>query len=155
MRVRCQCWYIIVGLSVKVLGMTIHFPGYWITAKHRTPDPRSWAVGGGEGSGLEREDSSGQDVQAPLGRRGPPGWLWMHRRGGGARSYPSVISPGWGLSTLRLLWNSSRDWTLHHSCIRSQCRRCLGILSWRVASGSPGCASAISGRGTGLTLGPG
>ena len=33
--------------------------------------------------------------------------------------------------------------------------RCLGILSRRVASGSLGCASAISGRGTGLHPGPG
>ena len=78
----------------------------------------------------------------------------MHRRGG-SRSHLGVVSPRWGLNTLRLLWNSSRGWTLHHSCIRSQCRRCLYILSRRVASGSPGCAIAISGRGTGLTLGPG
>ena len=76
----------------------------------------------------------------------------MHRRGR-ARSHPGVVSPGWGLSTLRLLWNSSRGWTLDHSCIMSQCRRYLDILSRRVASGSPGCACAISGRGTSLTPG--
>ena len=78
----------------------------------------------------------------------------MHRRGG-ARSHPGMVSPGWGLSTLRLLWNSSRGWTLHHSCIKRQSRRCLGTLSQRVASGIPGCARAISSRGTGLTPGPG
>ena len=69
----------------------------------------------------------------------------MHKREG-LRSHPGVISPGWGLSTLSLLWNSS---------IRSQCRRHLGILSWRVASGSPGYACAISSRGTSLTPRPG
>ena len=68
---------------------------------------------------------------------------------------PGVVSLGWGLSTLRLLWNSRRGWTLHHSCIRSQCRRCLGILIRRVASGNPGCANAISGKGAGLTPGLG
>ena len=71
----------------------------------------------------------------------------MHRRGG-ARSHLGVVSPRWGL------WNSSRGWTLHHSYIRSQCRRCLCILSQRVASCSPGCASAISGRDTSLNPGP-
>ena len=78
----------------------------------------------------------------------------MHKRGG-PRSHPGMVSPGWELITLRLLWNSSRDGTLHQGCGRVQCRRCLRILSQRVASGSPGCACAFSGRGTGLTPGPG
>ena len=75
--------------------------------------------------------------------------------GGGARSHPGMVSPGWGLSTLRLLWNNSRGWTLHHSCSRRRIRRCLGTLSRRVACSSPGSARAIYGKGTSLTLGPG
>ena len=89
----------------------------------------------------------------PLGRRCPLWWPWVHKRGG-ARSHPSMVSSGWGLSTLRLLWNISRGWTLHHSCSRRQSRRCLGTLSRRVAYGSLKSARAISGRGTGLTPGP-
>ena len=77
----------------------------------------------------------------------------MHRRGG-ARSHSGMVSSGWGLNTLRLLWNISRGWTLHHSCSRRQSRRCLGTLSRRVAYGSPGSACAIFGRGTGMIPGP-
>ena len=77
----------------------------------------------------------------------------MHRRGG-ARSHPSIVSSGWGLSTLRLLWDISRGWTLHHSCSRRQSRRCLGTLIWRVVCGSPESARAIFGKDTGLNLGP-
>ena len=68
----------------------------------------------------------------------------------GAKSHPGMVSSGWGLSTLRLLWDIIRGWTLHHGCSRWQSRRCLGTLSRRVAYGSPGSARAISGRGTGL-----
>ena len=77
----------------------------------------------------------------------------MHRRGG-ARYHPGIVSSGWGLSTLRLLWDISRGWTLHHGCSRRQSRRCLGTLSWRVVCCSPGSARAISGRGTGLNPRP-
>ena len=77
----------------------------------------------------------------------------MHRRGE-ARSHPGIISSGWGLSTVRLLWDISRGWTLHHGCSRRQSRRCLGTLSWRVVCGSLGSARAISGRGTGLNPRP-
>ena len=80
----------------------------------------------------------------------------MHRRGGGggARSHPSIVSSGWWLSTLRLLWDISRDWTLHHGCGRRQSRRCLGTLSQRVVCGSVGSARDISGRRTGLNPRP-
>ena len=69
---------------------------------------------------------------------------------GGARSHPGIVYSGWGLSTLRLLWDISRGWTLHQGCSRRQIRRCLNTLSCRVAYGSPGNTRAISGRGTGL-----
>ena len=104
-------------------------------------------------SGLEREDSPGPDVQARLeggALRGGRGCIGE----GGTRSHPGIVSSGWGLNTLRLLWDISRGWTLHHGCSRRQSSRCLGTLSWRVVCGSPGSARAISGRGTGQNPGP-
>ena len=74
--------------------------------------------------------------------------------GGGGWSHPGIVSSGWGLNTMRLLWNISKGWTLHHSCSRRQIRRCLGTLSWRVVFSSLGSARAIFGRGTGLNPGP-
>ena len=78
----------------------------------------------------------------------------MHRRGG-PRSHPGMVSPGWGLSTLRLVWDTCKAWTLHQGCSRGRSRRCLGTLSWGAVGGSPESACAISGRGPGLTPGPG
>ena len=72
----------------------------------------------------------------------------------GARSHLGMVSSGRGLSTLRLLWNISKGWTLHHGCSRRQIKRCLGTLSWGAVCGSPGSVCAIAGRGTGLTPGP-
>ena len=77
----------------------------------------------------------------------------MHRRGG-LRSHSGMVSSGWEVSTVRLLWNIRRGWTLHHSVSRRQSRRFHGTLIRRVACGSLGSARAISGRGTDLTPGP-
>ena len=43
---------------------------------------------------------------------------------------------------------------MHKGCGMSQCRRCLGSLSLLAIYDSPGCACAISGRGTNLTPRP-
>ena len=101
-----------------------------------------------------------EETKTPSSQMSGPAWkaepsvvaVDAHERG--ARSHPGMVSPGWGLSTLRLLKNISIGWTLHHCCSRRQSKRCLGTLSRRVAYGSPGSARAISGRGTGLTPGP-
>ena len=77
----------------------------------------------------------------------------MHKRGG-ARSHPGIVSSGWGLSTLRLLWDISRGWTLHHGCSRRQRRRRLSTLSWEAVYGSLGSACCISRRRTDLDPGP-
>ena len=85
----------------------------------------------------------------------------MHRRGrgggggggGGVRSHSGIVSSGWGLNTLRLLWDIIRGWNMHHGCSRRQSMRCLGTLSWRVVCGSPGSARDISGRKTVLNPG--
>ena len=64
-----------------------------------------------------------------------------------------MVTLGWGLSTLRLIWDTSRGWALHQGCSRGHSRRCLRTLSWGAVCGSPGTACAISNRGTGLTPG--
>ena len=77
----------------------------------------------------------------------------MHRREG-PRSHPGMVSHGWGINTLRLVWDTRRGWTLHQGCSRGHSRRCLCTLSWGAVYGSPRSACFISGKGTGLTLGP-
>ena len=73
----------------------------------------------------------------------------MHRRGG-SRSQTGIVSSGWGLSTLWLLWDISRG----YGCSRRHRRRCFGTLNWRDVCGSPKSARGIFGRRTGQNPGP-
>ena len=77
----------------------------------------------------------------------------MHRRGG-SRIHPGIVSSGWGLSTLWLLWDISRGWIRYYGCSRRHRRRCFGTLNWIGVCGSPVSARGISGRRTGLNPGP-
>ena len=109
---------------------------------------------------LEVAKARAYNMKTPPGQMFGPAWkavpsvVVVDAQERGARSHSGIVSSGWELSTLRLLWDINRGWNLHQGYRRRQIKRCHGTLSWRVACGSLGSARAISGRGTGLNPGP-
>ena len=93
-------------------------------------------------------------MSGPAWKDGPSGVVVDAQERGG--EVPPRYGIAWmGAQNLETRLGYPQRLDMHQTCSRGRSRRCLGILSRRVPSGSPGCASAIFGRGTGLTPGPG